>query len=93
MSDCRKKHPFRTYCDKDCLCKLIAEYKGADVKVKTKSGDKIEGELEFVTKDCCVVIIEPELISPYLNKQVTIIRCKDIESFSADLYQNDMKLE
>ncbi|MDN3017848.1 hypothetical protein PH210_16765 [Paenibacillus sp. BSR1-1] len=41
--------------------------------------------MEKVTKDCCVKIIEPATVSPIISERLTVIRCKDIESFSVDL--------
>ncbi|RHW43577.1 hypothetical protein D1B31_02700 [Neobacillus notoginsengisoli] len=72
-------------CKHDCLCKILKKYKGFEVTIKTKSGDIIMGELEKVTKDCCVKIIEPEMMTPFISEQLTVIRYKDIESFSVDL--------
>ncbi|KKK39874.1 hypothetical protein WQ57_00890 [Mesobacillus campisalis] len=72
-------------CKKDCLCKILKKFEGNDVTLKTKSGDMITGELQKVTKDCCVKIVEPDMITPFVNEQLTVIRCKDIEHFSIDL--------
>ncbi|MDW7617847.1 hypothetical protein SC499_25055 [Peribacillus simplex] len=36
-------------------------------------------------KDDVVQILEPELISPFLESQLTAVRCEDIESFSVTL--------
>lgn len=72
------------FCKKDCLCKLMKNYEGQNVTIRTKSGDIIEGELSTV-KCCAVQILEQELISPFLERQLTTVRCEDIESFSVTL--------
>jgi hypothetical protein len=79
---CKDKH---SKCDKDCLCKLLREFIGKTFEFQTKSGSFIKGKIECVTKDCCVAIIEPEILTPHVPKRITIIRCKDIESFSKEL--------
>lgn len=70
--------------NKDPLCKLLQDFVGQNVTIRTKSGDIIEGELSIV-KDDVVQILEPELISPFLESQLTAVRCEDIESFSVTL--------
>ncbi|MBM6618237.1 hypothetical protein [Bacillus suaedaesalsae] len=75
-------------CHHDCLCKLLKEFEGEEVTIRTKSEDVIEGELITVTMNCCVKIVEPELYSPYIGERLTIIRCKDIEHFSVSLLTN-----
>lgn len=79
---CKEKH--ECDCKNDCLCKLLQKFEGQEVSIKTKSGDFIEGILKEV-KDCCVKIIEPGMLSPKVNERLTVIRCKDIESFSVEL--------
>lgn len=79
--DCCKKDD----CKKDCLCRILKKFRFSEVTIKTKSGDIITGELQKVTKDCCVKIIEPEIVSPFISDRLTVIRCKDIESFSVEL--------
>ncbi|MEY9870473.1 small nuclear ribonucleoprotein (snRNP)-like protein [Peribacillus sp. B2I2] len=69
---------------KDCLCELMEKYVGQNVTIRTKSGDIIEGELKKVN-DCVVQILEQEQISPFLETQLTAVRCEDIESFSVTL--------
>lgn len=72
------------FCKKDCLCKLLESYEGQDISIRTKSGDIIEGELENV--NCCAVqILEEDLISPFLERRITVVRCEAIESFSVIL--------
>ncbi|MEH7076599.1 hypothetical protein [Neobacillus drentensis] len=80
-SDCNKK----CSCKKDCLCRILKKFKHSEVTIRTKSGDFFTGELIKVTSDCCVKIIEPVTMSPLLSERLTVIRCKDIESFSVDL--------
>ncbi|KGP91152.1 hypothetical protein N780_17795 [Pontibacillus chungwhensis BH030062] len=73
----------------DCLCNLLNKFaKNKDVILKTKSGDMIEGELLAITKDCCAVVLEPEMLTPYMEKRITAVRCEDIESFSIELPHN-----
>ncbi|MBV7504075.1 hypothetical protein KW850_02190 [Bacillus sp. sid0103] len=72
-------------CKKDCLCRILKKFKHSEVTIRTKSGDFFTGELQRVTSDCCVKIIEPVMVSPFVNERLTVIRCKDIESFSVDL--------
>ncbi|MGI8386273.1 hypothetical protein [Robertmurraya sp. P23] len=79
---CKEKH--ECDCKNDCLCKLLQKFEGQEVSIKTKSGDFIEGVLKEV-KDCCVKIIEPGMLSPKVNERLTVIRCKDIESFTVEL--------
>ncbi|MGG3465958.1 hypothetical protein ABES02_00005 [Neobacillus pocheonensis] len=69
-------------CDKDCLCSLLSEFIHEDVTILTRSGDTITGELEKVTKDCCVKILVPGTTSPPTSATLVVIRCKDIERFS-----------
>ena len=71
-------------CCTDCFCKHLKEFKHDEVTLRTKAGDIITGELKRV-KDCCVKIIEPEMMTPFMSNRLTVIRCKDIESFSVDL--------
>ncbi|ALC92527.1 hypothetical protein AM500_24260 [Bacillus sp. FJAT-18017] len=78
-----KKHC--TGCKKDCLCKILKKFEGNEVIINTKSSNLITGELLKVTKDCCVKILEPGGISPIVGKELTVIRCKDIEHFSIEL--------
>jgi hypothetical protein len=75
----------RSECVEDCLCKLLKEFVGQTFEFQTKSGHCITGKIECITKNCCVAIIEPEVLSPHIPERVTIIRCKDIESFSKEL--------
>jgi small nuclear ribonucleoprotein (snRNP)-like protein len=76
---CRKsKHS----CGKDCLCSLLREFRENTIIITTKSGDTIEGKLKKVTSDCCVKILERIVMSPFIEKQLTVVRCKSIESFS-----------
>jgi hypothetical protein len=79
---CQDQH---SKCDDDCLCKLLREFVGKTFEFQTKSGNFITGKIECITKDCCVAIIEPEVCTPHIPERVTIIRCKDIESFSKEL--------
>lgn len=79
---CKEKH--ECDCKNDCLCKLLQKFEGQEVSIKTKSGDFIEGILKEV-KDCCVKIVEPGMLSPKVNERLTVIRCKDIESFSVEM--------
>ncbi len=79
---CKEKH--ECDCKNDCLCKLLQKFEGKEVSIKTKSGDFIEGILKEV-KDCCVKIVEPGMLSPKVNERLTVIRCKDIESFSVEM--------
>lgn len=72
-------------CKKDCLCRILKKFKHSEVTIRTKTGDFFTGELIKVTKDCCVKIIEPDMVSPFVTERLTVIRCKDIESFSVDL--------
>lgn len=72
-------------CKKDCLCRILQKFKHNEVTIRTKSGDFFTGELKRVTDDCCVKIIEPDMVSPFVSERLTVIRCKDIESFSVDL--------
>ena len=72
-------------CKKDCLCRILKNFKHSEVTIRTKSGDFFTGELIKVTNDCCVKIIEPGTLSPPVSERLTVIRCKDIESFSVDL--------
>ena len=72
-------------CKKDCLCRILKKFKHSEVTIRTKSGDLFTGELIRVTNDCCVKIIEPNMMTPFVNERLTVIRCKDIESFSVDL--------
>ncbi|WP_043932674.1 hypothetical protein [Bacillus sp. EB01] len=81
---CNERHS----CKKDCLCQILKKFRFQEVTIKTKSGDIIEGELENVTKDCCIKIIEPGMITPFVESRLTVIRCKDVESFSLDLLDN-----
>jgi len=69
----------------DCLCRLLKKFTGEEVTIRTRSGDIITGELLQVTKDCCVKIIEPDMMTPFIGERLTVIRCKDIESFSVEL--------
>ncbi|WP_462410923.1 hypothetical protein [Neobacillus sp. Marseille-QA0830] len=80
---CQEKDGFN--CKKDCLCRILKNFRFNDITIKTKSGDIIMGELEEVTKDCCVKIMEPEVMTPFISERLTVIRCKDIESFTVDL--------
>ncbi|WP_160726193.1 hypothetical protein [Bacillus sp. USDA818B3_A] len=68
----------------DCLCDLLKDFKGNEVTVRTKSGDMITGTLQKVKKGC-VKILEPAMMTPFVNARLTVVRCKDIESFSVDL--------
>jgi hypothetical protein len=79
---CKDQH---SECVEDCLCKLLREFVGKTFEFQTKSGNFITGKIECITKDCCVAIIEPEVLTPHIPERVTIIRCKDIESFSKEL--------
>lgn len=74
----------------DCLCDFLKEFKGDTVTITTKSGDVITGELRRV-KRCCVKILVPGSMSPSVGSPIapgtlTFIRCKDIETFSVDLF-------
>ncbi|MDF2789083.1 MAG: hypothetical protein K0S80_2181 [Neobacillus sp.] len=82
-SDCKCKG--KCSCKKDCLCRILKKFKHSEVTIRTKSGDFFTGELNCVTNDCCVKIIEPDMVSPFVTERLTVIRCKDIESFSVDL--------
>lgn len=75
----------KSSCRNDCLCHILKKYKFSEITIHTKASDIITGKLFMVTKDCCVQIIEPEMMSPFMGKKLTVIRCKDIESFSIDL--------
>ena len=77
--------PEKRNCKNDCLCRLLKNFRGQDVTIRTRSGEIIMGTLEEVTKDCCVEIIEPGMITPFMNERLVVIRCKDIESFSVEL--------
>lgn len=81
--NCQKKN---CSCKKDCLCRSLKKFKHSEVTIRTKSGDFFTGELKRVTSDCCVKIIEPDMVSPFLSERLTVIRCKHIESFSVDLH-------
>jgi small nuclear ribonucleoprotein (snRNP)-like protein len=88
---CRKDHDHHNDhnnkhndCHNDCLCRLLDKFRGETVTITTRSGDVIVGELVRV-EDCCVKIIEPATITPMMGERLTVIRCKDIESFSVAL--------
>ncbi|PFP22911.1 hypothetical protein COJ96_25050 [Bacillus sp. AFS073361] len=78
-----KKHNIS--CKGDCLCRILKKYIQSVVTIRTKSGDILMGELQRVTKDCCVNIIEQEMVTPFVSDRLTVIRCEDIESFSVEL--------
>lgn len=82
-NDCCKDKQCK--CRDDCLCNLLREFIGKTFEFQTKSGNFITGKIECITEDCCVAIIEPEILTPHVPKRITIIRCKDIESFSKEL--------
>lgn len=69
----------------DSLCRYLRRYIGQDVTLRTKSGDIIEGRLRRVTRDGIVSVLESAMVSPFMDDQVTVIRCEDIESFSFNL--------
>lgn len=79
---CRKE---TNSCRKDCLCRLLRQHTGEEVSIRTLSGDIIAGQLQRVTDDCCVQIIEPNMMTPFIGERLTVIRCMDIESFSVEL--------
>ena len=82
-SDCKCNG--KCSCKKDCLCRILKKFKHSEVTIRTKAGDFFTGELKCVSSDCCVKIIEPDMVSPFVTERLTVIRCKDIESFSVDL--------
>ena len=70
------------------LCKL-AKDKNKVFRFRTKSGDEIIGNIEcFDRCTGCVVILQPEVISPKLPAMATILSCSDIESISFDAKPN-----
>jgi len=69
----------------DELCRALNQFRGEFVSIHTQSGDVIEGELQEVTFDCLVKVIESVLVSPFEERRLTVIRCRDIESFSVNL--------
>jgi hypothetical protein len=71
-------------CGQDCLCRLLRKFEGSNVTIVTKSGDMIMGEILRV-RDCCVEVLEPASITPFVNERLTVIRCMDIESFSIEI--------
>jgi small nuclear ribonucleoprotein (snRNP)-like protein len=75
----------KNLCKNDCLCRLLRNFRGQEVTIRTRSGETITGTLEAVTDDCCVEIIEPSMMTPFIGERLTVIRCKDIESFSVEL--------
>ncbi|MCM3603373.1 hypothetical protein M3175_21895 [Robertmurraya korlensis] len=72
-------------CKHDCLCQFLKKIHHENVTITTKTGQFIMGQLQGV-KGCCVKIIESGSKSPFIPERITIIRCKDIESFSVDFY-------
>ncbi|MCA0970444.1 hypothetical protein LCM20_07590 [Halobacillus litoralis] len=68
-----------------CICRILQKFAvGKEVMVRTNSGDAFEGEVVCVTKDGCLVLLEPEVMTPYIEKRVVFVRCDAIESVSVD---------
>lgn len=84
---CQKCCDHKDNCKSDCLCQFLDEFQCEEVTITTKTGEVISGQLKRV-KDCCVKIIQPGSMSPFVSKRITIIRCKDIESFSVDFFSS-----
>ncbi|MFP5113720.1 hypothetical protein ACSU64_15190 [Bacillaceae bacterium C204] len=82
---CRVEKKHNCSCKSDCLCRILKKFKQNEVTIRTKSGDIIMGVLLRVTKDCCVKILEQEMVTPFVSDRLTVIRCEDIESFSVEL--------
>jgi small nuclear ribonucleoprotein (snRNP)-like protein len=82
---CRVEKKHNCSCKGDCLCQNLKRFINQEVTIRTKSEDVITGELQRVTKDCCVQILEQNIVSPFVNDRLIIIRCEDIESFSIEL--------
>jgi small nuclear ribonucleoprotein (snRNP)-like protein len=82
---CRVEKKHNCSCKSDCLCQNLKRFINQEVTIRTKSEDVITGELQRVTKDCCVQILEQNIVSPFVNDRLIIIRCEDIESFSIEL--------
>lgn len=66
------------------LCRYLSHYEGQAVILRTRSGDVIEGTLNEVEHGI-VIVTEPVMISPFLEEQLTFLRCDDIESFSVSV--------
>ncbi|WP_042456832.1 hypothetical protein [Neobacillus dielmonensis] len=81
----KKDHHDCCDCKKDCLCRILKKFIHEEISIRTKSGDIIEGELDDVTKDCCIKIIETGITTPFVPTRITVTRCKDVESFTIDL--------
>ena len=71
--------------NRDRFCQNLNRYRNNEVTIRTESGDIITGELLRVRRDCCAEILEHEIVSPFVNDRLTVVRCSSIESFSVEL--------
>lgn len=65
--DCLKE--MHRKCDDDCLCKFLKEFIGKTFDFRTKSGNFITGKIECITKDCCISIIESDILTSHIQKK------------------------
>ncbi|MFH0068463.1 hypothetical protein [Peribacillus sp. NPDC056705] len=72
-------------CSDNALCRALRRFVGAEVTIRTRTGDIITGELRRVSKYGLVEILEAELLSPFMAERVRFILVQDIESFSVEL--------
>ncbi|OCA83031.1 hypothetical protein A8F94_17960 [Bacillus sp. FJAT-27225] len=80
--DCHCKHL------NNCVCIILKKLEKTHKTFifRTKSGDEITGMIKCFDKCTgCVIIIQPEMISPKLPAVATIISCTDIESISFEI--------
>jgi small nuclear ribonucleoprotein (snRNP)-like protein len=59
------------------ICKFLKDYIDNEVTVTLYTGQVVSGKLVKI-KDGLVVLLEAEIISPFVAESLTIVKCEDI---------------